>query len=84
MSVTAISPTASRLTKITAMKGLLAKYKGRLLLERDDPDDAEKWRALVERCKRLTVIKDAYAAAGVELRRRPVDAGHDHHPERRE
>ena len=73
----------SRLTKITAMQSLLAKYKGRLLLERDDPDNAERWRALIERFKRMTIIKDAYAAAGVELRSRPADAGPDRHPERR-
>ena len=73
----------SRLTKITAMKGLLAKYKGRLLLERDDPDDAEKWRGLVQKLKRLNSIRDAYAAAGVPLGERPADAGHDYHPERR-
>lgn len=73
----------SKSTKITAMKALLAKFNGRLYEGRDDPDNPAQWRALVQRWKRLGPIRDAYAKAGVPLRERPIDAGHDFHPERR-
>ena len=74
----------SREVKLVAMKSLLRKYNG-TPPKGADPKNQAVWRDLAQRWRRSFPIKDAYAAAGVELIDRPQDIiGHDYHPERRE
>jgi len=68
--------------RMVAMRSLLRKYEGKVP-DKVSPSDERKWRDLLQRWRRFDKIKDAYAAAGVELIDRPGDIiGRDHHPDR--
>ena len=68
--------------RLQAMKALLTKFKANIRVTRDPRNEAA-WRDLIQRFKWDQRIRDAYAAAGVQLVDRPQDIlGKDWHPER--
>ncbi len=70
--------------RMVAMRSLLRKYDGKVP-DGVEPSKQRRWRDLLQRWRRFDQIKDAYAAADVELIDRPGDIiGPDRHPERRD
>jgi len=88
MAIVALLETAEKghsdKVRMVAMRSLLRKYEGKVP-DNVEPDDPKRWPDLLQRWRRFDQIKNAYAAARVELIDRPGDIiGGDRHPERRD